>query len=85
MLGGPHVMKLAAEKGAAIFRSIASIRAIFQLLGGPADRGRTAGPDRERRAFSWQEPRASSIGDRRALKHPTWKMGKKITVDSATL
>jgi 1-deoxy-D-xylulose-5-phosphate reductoisomerase len=34
---------------------------------------------------TWEPARAARATVAEALKHPTWKMGKKITVDSATL
>lgn len=33
----------------------------------------------------WKTKRIKNITPEAALKHPTWKMGKKITIDSATL
>jgi 1-deoxy-D-xylulose-5-phosphate reductoisomerase len=33
----------------------------------------------------WAIPDMSSVTPERALKHPTWKMGPKVTIDSATL
>jgi 1-deoxy-D-xylulose-5-phosphate reductoisomerase len=33
----------------------------------------------------WSEPAAEDATVRQALNHPTWKMGDKITIDSATL
>jgi 1-deoxy-D-xylulose-5-phosphate reductoisomerase len=33
----------------------------------------------------WAEPAAEDASVRQALNHPTWKMGDKITIDSATL
>ena len=34
---------------------------------------------------SWDASRMSEIGPSDALRHPTWSMGSKITIDSATL
>ncbi len=34
---------------------------------------------------TWESERAAQATVAEALRHPTWKMGKKITVDSATL
>ena len=33
----------------------------------------------------WDAARLSDVTAEQALKHPTWKMGRKITIDSATL
>jgi len=35
--------------------------------------------------YFWQKEEFKSITPQMALRHPTWKMGKKITIDSATL
>ena len=35
--------------------------------------------------FGWTKDRLRTVTPAQALAHPTWKMGKKITVDSATL
>ena len=53
-------------------RSLAEIRRLVLTASGGPFRGRTAA-----------ELAAVSAAD--ALKHPTWRMGRKITVDSATL
>jgi 1-deoxy-D-xylulose-5-phosphate reductoisomerase len=61
--------------------------AIFQCLAGRPvseveniELTASGGPFRE-----WPKSRFSSIRKSDALKHPTWKMGEKITIDSATL
>lgn len=35
--------------------------------------------------FGWSKDRLASVTPKMALAHPTWKMGPKITIDSATL
>ncbi len=35
--------------------------------------------------YGWDKEQLKSVTPARALKHPTWKMGAKITIDSATL
>ncbi len=35
--------------------------------------------------YDWDQEALSSITPEEALNHPTWKMGRKITIDSATL
>ncbi len=35
--------------------------------------------------FGWPSERMATISPEQALHHPTWRMGRKITVDSATL
>lgn len=61
--------------------------AVFQCLAGrPAEEVEhieltaSGGPFRE-----WPKARFSAITKADALKHPTWVMGEKITIDSATL
>ncbi len=60
--------------------------AIFQCLAaGPGNPRRliltaSGGPFRE---WTWAEMREATI--EQALRHPTWKMGRKISIDSATM
>ena len=35
--------------------------------------------------YGWDEDRMSKISPEEALNHPTWEMGRKITIDSATM
>ena len=35
--------------------------------------------------YGWDEERMSKISPEEALNHPTWEMGRKITIDSATM
>ena len=35
--------------------------------------------------YGWEKERLQSVTPKDALKHPTWQMGAKITIDSATL
>ena len=35
--------------------------------------------------FSFEKARILEVGPEDALKHPTWRMGRKITIDSATM
>jgi 1-deoxy-D-xylulose-5-phosphate reductoisomerase len=87
VMAGPLVMELAARRGAQVIPVDSEHSAIFQALQG--GRGSevarvvltaSGGPFRGRSAA---ELTAVTIAD--ALNHPTWKMGPKITVDSATL
>jgi len=82
------LMPLAIKTGASIIPVDSEHNAISQCLQGskrPEDIFNititaSGGPFR---ALTLQELEAVSIED--ALKHPTWKMGPKITIDSATL
>jgi 1-deoxy-D-xylulose-5-phosphate reductoisomerase len=87
VMAGDVVMRKAAEKNIAIFPVDSEHSAIFQCLQGQRREDvekvlltASGGPFLEK-------PRAEfeniSIDD--ALNHPNWKMGKKITIDSATL
>ena len=35
--------------------------------------------------FEFEEERLADVGPEDALKHPTWQMGRKVTIDSATM
>lgn len=87
VLGGPHVMKTAAERGATLLPIDSEHSAIFQTLSA----GRlneverfvltgSGGPFRGKKRADLE-----NVTPEQALKHPTWNMGAKITVDSATL
>lgn len=84
---GHIIMPLAAEKGVPILPVDSEHSAIFQSLHGE-NRERVSkilltasgGPFRGRKREELME---ITVED--ALKHPNWSMGRKITVDSATL
>ena len=85
--GGPVVAEVRSRSGAEIVPVDSEHSAIFQALrsGAPREVRRivltaSGGPFRELRA---EELAGVSAAD--ALKHPTWDMGPKITVDSSTL
>ncbi|MBY0396683.1 MAG: 1-deoxy-D-xylulose-5-phosphate reductoisomerase, partial [Thermoleophilia bacterium] len=85
--GGDLVAAVRARTGAGLVPVDSEHSALFQLIAGVApDRVRTAvltasgGPFRGRPA---EEVEAATPVD--ALRHPTWTMGAKITIDSATL
>ena len=84
---GGIVMGLAAEHHAAILPVDSEHSAIFQCLQGArgADIEKihltaSGGPFRE-----WPKERIAAATKEMALKHPKWKMGSKITIDSATM
>ncbi len=83
--GGDWVMALAGENRLIPVDSEHS--AIFQCLEGrdPAEVSgvlltASGGP-----FFSFEKARLLEVGPEDALKHPTWRMGRKITIDSATM
>jgi len=87
VMAGGIVTEAAARKGVAILPVDSEHNAIHQCLHGrPRSEVRrlvltaSGGPFRGRAA---SELAAVSPDD--ALKHPTWRMGRKITIDSATL
>jgi len=87
VMAGEMVMKRAKEKGVNIFPVDSEHSAIFQSLLGhrKEDLDRihltaSGGPFRNRSKAEF-----SNIQPEDALKHPTWQMGAKITIDSATL
>lgn len=85
--GGPLVLRAAAEGGAEIVPIDSEHSAILQCLQGH-DRAAvrrlvltaSGGPFRGKKPAELEHVRAED-----ALKHPTWDMGAKITIDSATL
>ena len=85
VVGGELVTALAEATGAQILPVDSEHSALFQLIAaeppGSVDRlvlTASGGPFRGRSDLS-------SINPRDALEHPTWEMGGKITIDSATL
>lgn len=88
VVAGPLITRLAQERKTLILPVDSEHSAIFQALNGERERGRirriiltaSGGPFRNRKLAD-----LSNVTVEEALAHPTWKMGKKITVDSATL
>ncbi|MCR4738944.1 MAG: 1-deoxy-D-xylulose-5-phosphate reductoisomerase [Lachnospiraceae bacterium] len=84
---GHIIIPLAKEKGVRILPVDSEHSAIFQSLNGEDKRNiesiiltASGGPFRGKKR---EELKNMTVSD--ALKHPNWSMGKKITVDSATL
>ncbi len=87
VMAGPIVMQAARQTAARIIPVDSEHSAIFQLLQSEHQREvervvltASGGPFRGK---SRQELERATV--EQALQHPTWKMGQKITVDSATL
>jgi 1-deoxy-D-xylulose-5-phosphate reductoisomerase len=87
VMAGPLVMDLAARRGARVLPVDSEHSAIFQALaaGRPAEVERvvltaSGGPFRGR-----SRAELADVTVDEALRHPTWRMGPKITIDSATL
>ena len=87
VMAGELVAQAAREGGGEIVPVDSEHSAVLQCVAGrrPTELARliltaSGGPFR-----TWERERASRATVAEALKHPTWSMGKKITVDSATL
>lgn len=87
VVAGPLVMDLARRRGATILPVDSEHSAIFQCLqaGKPSEVKRviltsSGGPFRGK-----TRGELGSVTPEQALRHPTWNMGPKITIDSATL
>ena len=82
VMGGNYIFRLAEENNAKIIPVDSEHSAIYHLLPGKNVEKliitASGGPFIDRTSFD-------NITVEEALHHPTWKMGKKITIDSATL
>ncbi|CAG9460144.1 unnamed protein product [Pedinophyceae sp. YPF-701] len=85
--GGPAVLPAAAKAGVKILPADSEHSAIFQCIQGlPEDGLRRIILTASGGAFrDWPVEKLKEVTVADALKHPNWSMGKKITVDSATL
>jgi 1-deoxy-D-xylulose-5-phosphate reductoisomerase len=86
VMAGEAVTHAAAKKGSRVLPVDSEHNAIFQCLNGESAVVRriiltaSGGPFRETPNEQFE-----NITPEQALKHPTWNMGPKITIDSATL
>lgn len=87
VVAGPLVMELAQQRGSTIIPVDSEHSAVFQAM--QAGRRQevkrvvltaSGGPFR-----NWDQQRLKQVTPSQALAHPTWNMGPKITIDSATL
>lgn len=85
--GGPVVLPLVQKHGVKLLPADSEHSAIFQCLQGVPDGGlrrilltASGGAFRD-----WPVEKLPEVTVADALKHPNWSMGRKITVDSATL
>ena len=85
--GGPVVLPLVEKYGVKLVPADSEHSAIFQCLQGVPDGGlrriiltASGGAFRD-----WSVEQLPFVTVQDALKHPNWSMGRKITVDSATL
>lgn len=87
VVAGELVMAAASRRGRRIIPVDSEHNAIFQCLEGRAPSHvrkliltASGGPFR-----TWAPDKLRAVTREEALRHPTWRMGEKITVDSATL
>lgn len=89
VMAGEVVMPRAAEKGINVLPVDSEHNAIFQCL-----QGNRGGAEQVKRLIltasggpfrTLPADQLEGVTLERALQHPTWKMGRKITIDSATL
>lgn len=87
VMAGEIIMREARKHGVRVLAVDSEHSAVFQCLDSrPAESIRqiwltaSGGPFREKPAEEF-----SNITVEQALKHPSWRMGRKITIDSATL
>jgi len=84
---GHIIMKLAKEKGVSILPVDSEHSAIFQSLNGERrerlDKILLTASGGPFRGKSYEELKDMTV--EQALKHPNWSMGKKVTIDSASL
>ncbi len=87
VMAGNLITRAAAASGAAIVPVDSEHSAIFQAIHGEDARAvrrifltASGGPFVDREAGSFADVRPED-----ALRHPTWEMGRKITIDSATM
>ncbi|MBU2497421.1 MAG: 1-deoxy-D-xylulose-5-phosphate reductoisomerase, partial [Proteobacteria bacterium] len=87
VMAGPLVMGEAKARGISIFPIDSEHSAILQCLQGHSKEDlrriiltASGGPFRE-----WPEEKLKAVSPEEALHHPNWNMGRKISIDSATL
>ncbi|MUG99311.1 1-deoxy-D-xylulose-5-phosphate reductoisomerase [Scytonema sp. UIC 10036] len=85
--GGPVVLPLIEKHGVKLLPADSEHSAIFQCLQGvPKDGLKKILLTASGGAFrDWEVEKLAEVTVADALKHPNWTMGRKITVDSATL
>ena len=90
VMAGEIVMGEARKHGVKVLAVDSEHSAIFQCLDGkPPSSVRklwltaSGGPFRDK--VAWPKEKFAEITVEKALKHPSWVMGRKITIDSATL
>ena len=88
VMAGPVIFNLAKKSGSRILPVDSEHSAIFTLLnscGGKKNTDQLIITASGGHFRTWSSEKIASATLQDALKHPTWNMGTKITVDSATL
>ena len=99
VMAGNLFMEEVPRHGVALIPVDSEHNAIFQVLfNGRVDAGRHGLEERERRPIrrliltasggpfrGWNRAQVSGVTVQQALNHPNWNMGRKITIDSATI
>ncbi len=87
VMAGKYINELAKDHGVRLLPVDSEHSAIFQCLANEPEKSikkliltASGGPFREKPASQF-----ANISIEEALAHPTWKMGRKISIDSATL
>jgi 1-deoxy-D-xylulose-5-phosphate reductoisomerase len=87
VMAGPWVMELARSRGAELIPVDSEHSAIFQALAAGRDEEvrrvvltASGGPFRD-----YTPQQMAEVTVEQALAHPTWEMGPKVTIDSATM
>jgi 1-deoxy-D-xylulose-5-phosphate reductoisomerase len=87
VVGGPLILRLAKQKQATILPVDSEHSAVFQALQAGQSKEvkrvvltASGGPFR-----TYSRQQLSKVTPAEALAHPTWRMGPKVTIDSATL
>ncbi len=87
VVGGEYISRLAIEKGVGVLPIDSEHSAIFQCLTGEVGNEiktlyltASGGPFRQ---MTYEQMQSVTV--EQALKHPNWSMGRKVTIDSASM
>lgn len=87
VVGGEYISRLAIDKKVAVLPVDSEHSAIFQCLNGEADNAirtiyltASGGPFRQMSLADME-----NVTVEQALRHPNWSMGRKVTIDSASM
>ncbi|MDD5080487.1 MAG: 1-deoxy-D-xylulose-5-phosphate reductoisomerase [Candidatus Omnitrophica bacterium] len=83
--GGKFIFNKAKKYKTEILPVDSEINALYQLFKSDGKVERVYLTASGGALFDYSKPRVAKITAKQVLSHPTWKMGRRITVDSATL